>query len=76
MKELRSLRNLAGLTQFQLSARSGVSRMLLGLCENGQAKLGADEEDAVRKVLLHALHKRAAQIEAVLSSAETPQAEV
>jgi transcriptional regulator with XRE-family HTH domain len=49
---LKELRRMADLTQFQLAQRCGVSRMRLSLAECGQIELNAKEDSAVRKALL------------------------
>jgi transcriptional regulator with XRE-family HTH domain len=68
--DLKELRRMADLTQFQLAQRCGVSRMRLSLAECGQLQLRPDEDSAVRKMLLGLIESRAAQIERVLSSGE------
>ncbi len=66
--EIKDLRKLADLTQFQLAQRSGVSRMKLSLAECGQLELRSEEETAVRKVLLDHIASRANQLKGVLST--------
>ena len=67
MIDLRGQRKLAGLTQIELSAKTGVSRMKLSLAECGQAELSESEEAAIRKALLAAIKARAAELEGALS---------
>jgi transcriptional regulator with XRE-family HTH domain len=67
---LKELRRMADLTQFQLARQSGVSRMRLSLAECQQLKLTAQEEGAVRKALLEVIESRAAQLNGVLSTRE------
>jgi transcriptional regulator with XRE-family HTH domain len=69
--DLKELRRMADLTQFQLAQRCGVSRMRLSLAECGQLELHANEESAVRQVLLGVIESRAAQLNGVLSRRET-----
>jgi transcriptional regulator with XRE-family HTH domain len=68
--DLKELRRMADLTQFELAQRCGVSRMRLSLAECGQLQLRQDEDSAVRKVLLGVIESRAAQIKRVLSTRE------
>ena len=60
---LKELRRMANLTQFQLAQRCGVSRMRLSLAECEQLQLRPDEDRAVRNVLLHVIESRAAQLQ-------------
>lgn len=68
--DLKELRRMADLTQFQLAQRCGVSRMRLSLAECGQLQLNAIEDSAVRKTLLRVIEHRAAQLREVLSNKE------
>jgi transcriptional regulator with XRE-family HTH domain len=68
--DLKELRRMADLTQFQLAQRCGVSRMRLSLAECGQLELNANEDSAVRKTLLGVIENRAAQLKRVLSGKE------
>ena len=70
MKDLRELRRMANLTQFELAQRCSVSRMRLSQAECGQLALEADEEASVRKILLRRIEDQAARIRNVLSRAE------
>jgi transcriptional regulator with XRE-family HTH domain len=71
MKALREMRDLAGITQFALSQRSGVSRMRLSLAECGEAELDGKELARVRTVLLGAIAARVRQLQAVLAAARS-----
>ena len=64
---IRELRRMAGLTQWQLAQRCGVSRMRVSLAECGQVELRQDEESAVRALLLEAIKTCASKIRSVLS---------
>jgi transcriptional regulator with XRE-family HTH domain len=64
---LRELRRMAGLTQWELAQRCGVSRMRLSLAECGQVELRPEEIVATRQVLLERIESRAAQLKGVLS---------
>jgi transcriptional regulator with XRE-family HTH domain len=68
--DIKKLRKMADLTQFELAQRCGVSRMRLSLVECGQLELYSEEELAVRRVLLTAIEDRSAQLRSALSSRE------
>ncbi len=65
--ELKEARELAGLTQIQLSNQSGVSRMKLSLAECDQVELTSEEGASVRRVLEASIRERAARMKKVLS---------
>jgi transcriptional regulator with XRE-family HTH domain len=69
--DIKKLRKMADLTQFELAQRCGVSRMRLSLVECGQLKLHSEEELAVRRVLLAASEDRSVQLKGALSGRET-----
>jgi hypothetical protein len=66
--DLKSMREVSGLSQFSTALRSGVPRMRLGFAESGQIPLGTEEESALREVLLKAIKERQAQLQSVLDS--------
>ena len=68
--DLRELRRMADLTQFQLAQRCGVSRMRLSLAECGQLELNTSEDRVVRKTLMGVIEHRAIQLKGVLSGKE------
>jgi transcriptional regulator with XRE-family HTH domain len=68
--DIKELRRMADLTQFQLAQRCGVSRMRLSLAECGHLELNAHENSAVRKTLLGVIEHRAVQLKGVLSGKE------
>jgi len=68
--DLKELRRMADLTQWELAQRCGVSRMRLSLAECGQVELRPEEIIATREVLLERIESRAAQIKGVLSGKE------
>ncbi len=74
--DLKKLRRMAELTQFQLAQRCGVSRMRLSLAECEQLQLRPDEDRAVRTVLLGVIESRAAQLKGVLSGREAAPKEL
>jgi len=65
--DLKELRRMADLTQFELAQRCGVSRMRLSLAECGQIELNANEDSAVRKTLMGVIEHRSTQLKGVLS---------
>ena len=65
--DIKCLRKLADLTQFELSQGCGVSRMRISLVECGQVELRPEEATHVRSFLLRAIEGRAAQLRGVLS---------
>jgi transcriptional regulator with XRE-family HTH domain len=69
MKDLREMRELAGITQFSLSRRSGVSRMRLSLAECGEADLSDTEKEKITTVLLAAIQLQHARTANVLAEA-------
>jgi DNA-binding XRE family transcriptional regulator len=68
---LKELRKMAGLTQWELAQRCGVSRMRLSLAECEQVDVHPEEETSVRGVLLEVIKNRAAQLRGVLSGSES-----
>lgn len=70
-RDLKELRLMAGLTQFDVARRSGVDRSKLSLVENGHVDLLPEEASAIRKVLLERIESRAAQLKAALSGKES-----
>jgi transcriptional regulator with XRE-family HTH domain len=69
--DIKKLRKMADLTQFELAQRCGVSRMRLSLAECGQLELDPEGEIAIRGALLAAIEGRVAQLRGVLSGRET-----
>ena len=70
MKELKRLREVLGLTQFDVAKKSGVERTRLSLAECGHVTLSRDEKDSIRRTLLRASAERQAQLKDVLDTAE------
>ncbi len=66
MAELKTLRKIAGLTQFQLSRRSGISRLRVSLSECGDLELTEEEKTSLQETLLRVLEERAVVISKVL----------
>jgi transcriptional regulator with XRE-family HTH domain len=69
MKDLREMRELAGITQFCLSRRSGVSRTRLSLAECGETELSGNEKEKITNVLLVAIQLQHARTASVLADA-------
>jgi transcriptional regulator with XRE-family HTH domain len=59
MDNLKNLRTKAGLNQFELSKRSGVSRWKLSMVENHQLAFRPEEETAVLAALTAAFRQNA-----------------
>jgi len=66
MKTLRRLRERAGLTQFVVARKSGVTRMRLSLAECGQLRLRASEETAVRDAIRQGIEEKAERLKHLL----------
>ena len=65
MTELKSLRKMAGLTQYDLARETGFPRWKISLIESRQLEPSATEEAALRKALeksLKSLATRAAKV--------------
>ena len=65
MGELKSLRKMAGLTQYDLARESGFPRWKISLIEARQLEPSATEEAALRKALgksLESLATKAAEV--------------
>ncbi len=67
-KNLKELRKMASLTQFELAQRCGISRMRLSLAECEQIHLCPDELANVQRILLAAIENRDMQLRGVLSA--------
>lgn len=76
MNALRRLRERAGLTQFIVARKSGVTRMRLSLAESGQLRLTGEEEAAVRKAIRQGIEEHAARLRHLLGREEIKPAEV
>jgi hypothetical protein len=67
MKDLRSLRTIAGVSQFTCARKAHVPRVRLSLHESGQMQLNPEEEGRVRAVLLRSVEVRTLQLQTVLA---------
>jgi transcriptional regulator with XRE-family HTH domain len=67
-KNLKELRKMASLTQFELAQRCSISRMRLSLAECEQIQLYPEELANVQKILLAAIEDRDVQLRGVLSA--------
>jgi transcriptional regulator with XRE-family HTH domain len=67
MDNLKNLRTKAGLNQFELSKRSGVSRWKLSMVENHQLAFRREEETAVLAALADAFRQNAKVFSNMLS---------
>jgi transcriptional regulator with XRE-family HTH domain len=68
MNSLRLLREASGLSQYAAANGAGLDRTRLSLAENGHVQLSAEEDAAIRRVLLRAIRERAARINSVLAA--------
>ena len=67
MENLKNLRSRAGMNQFELARRSGVSRWKLSMVENQQLALRPEEEAAVLQALAAAFRQNARVFSNLLS---------
>jgi transcriptional regulator with XRE-family HTH domain len=67
MEEIRELREIAGLTQFEMAKLSGIERSRLSLAECRHVVLAPAEIAKFKAVLLAVLGQRAEQVQEVLS---------
>jgi transcriptional regulator with XRE-family HTH domain len=68
VKDLKILREASGLSQFSLANRVGVNRVRISLAENGHVKLNIEEQSAIRRVLMHAIQRRAHRLAGVIEN--------
>jgi transcriptional regulator with XRE-family HTH domain len=68
--DLKTAREMSGLSQFTAARKAGIPRMRLSLAECGQINLSPDEEIALRAVLRRAIEQRAAVLQNALSEIE------
>jgi transcriptional regulator with XRE-family HTH domain len=67
MENLRSLRTIAGISQFTCARKSRVPRVRISLFESGQLELTTEEETRIHAVLLRVIEARRLQLELVLA---------
>jgi transcriptional regulator with XRE-family HTH domain len=67
MKNLKRLRELAGMTQAELAHETGIDRTRLSLAESGFTRLTATETEEVKDVAARAMRKRHAEISRALA---------
>jgi transcriptional regulator with XRE-family HTH domain len=68
VKDLKKIREAAGLSQFDLARRAGVSRMRLQLAEAEYAKLRADEIGAINRALRGVIEHKVTVLQKALSA--------
>jgi DNA-binding XRE family transcriptional regulator len=61
--KLPRMREMSGLTQWQVARRSGVDRSTISLAEGGDIKLRPEQETSVRKVLLEEIESKAKELQ-------------
>jgi transcriptional regulator with XRE-family HTH domain len=72
-KGLRLLRELAGLSQYELAGLSGISRGRVSLVECGHSSLNEDEQSRAERVLRAAIAERYKSLQSVVErTSETP----
>lgn len=64
---LRELRGLSGLKQAELAKKTSTDRATLSQIESGQVEVAARKVATIRRVLLRAIAKRAARLNAVVA---------
>jgi transcriptional regulator with XRE-family HTH domain len=69
MESLRELRAMADWTQARTSRASGTNRAKLSQAECGEIELSAEEDTAIRRILLRAIRDRANRMNCVLAEA-------
>ena len=69
--DLRTVRKEAGLSQYTIAQRAGISRMRLSLAECGEIELQPSEIDSIRKALGVEIEKRAGKLQSTLSKMES-----
>jgi transcriptional regulator with XRE-family HTH domain len=74
MEDLRSLRVLAGMSQFTCARRSRVPRLRISLAESGRLELSPVDQAQIRAVLLRAIEARACQLQRVLADSRAEAA--
>ena len=67
LRELRKLRRLSGLTQQELSKRSGIDRAQICLAERNQLRLKSEQRTLLREILLREIHEQRGEIDELLS---------
>lgn len=67
-KDIRELRELAGLSQYRLAAATGIERTRLSLFENNHIAPSVTEQAAIEKALLEEIGRRSAQLLNALSA--------
>jgi transcriptional regulator with XRE-family HTH domain len=70
-EELKSLREMANWTQFDLAKESGVGRTRVSLFENGHIPLRTEEIAAIERALRRAIKLRANHFMGVISGEMT-----
>ncbi len=63
--DIRQLRKTARLSQFELSQRTGISRIRLSHAECAYLRLRPDEESAIRRTIREIAQERVVQLDQV-----------
>ena len=67
MEDLRSLRTIAGISQFTCARKSGVPRVRISLFESGQLDLSPAEQERIRIALYRVIEARVLQLQTLLA---------
>lgn len=68
--ELRRLRELAGQSQLDLQAATGISQSRISLAETGRTTLTAEEAKRVARVVLDVMKRKMSEVEAAVAQIE------
>lgn len=69
-RKIRDLREMSGLSQFQIEAKTGINRSTVSLFENGHRTPTPEQAQELIRVLSEAVRERAAVAAEVADSAE------
>ncbi len=69
MKELKRLREIAGISQALLAKKSGIERTRLSAAECGYVSLTGGEKATIKRVLMRAVEDQQARLTSVLEHA-------
>jgi predicted transcriptional regulator len=69
VKELRNLRRVSGLTQWDLAHATGIDRSKICFIETGRIQVKPEEERTIRRALESAMRARMGTIQTMLGSA-------
>jgi transcriptional regulator with XRE-family HTH domain len=76
MERLRELREILGLSQYQMSSLTGIERSRISAIECSHVALTSEEISKVKRAVLLALERRTGQFRQVLAKLEASAEEV